>query len=240
MKNPMHTLKARNCLTNVFGTDLTIKHMHKSLSAFVIIIATLFLSACSTTPEIKPPANQQTQTPPASWPLHQSKLLATTDWQLSGKIGIATPTQSQSGYIDWTQNNDLFSIEIRGTLGFGGLDLEGNESLVTIKVDENNTRTLPTDIAMQRYLEWEFPINALKYWAKGIPTPDTPASQTLFSPEGYLVELHQHDWRIQLKNYEKHNGLVLPHKIIARGISSINKGYKISLVLSDWHVIDTP
>jgi outer membrane lipoprotein LolB len=195
------------------------------------------LAGCSSIEDTPPISNNVTTEAPAAWIEHQNTILTINNWKISGKVGVITPKQSQTGYIDWNQFNNSFDISIRGTLGFGGLDLFGNQSLVTIKVDENNQRTLPTEIALERYLDWEFPINSLKYWIKGIPTPEHPTNNQRFTPEGQLAQFIQQGWNIRLLNYEKHKhpnqqAVSLPHKIIAR-----HNGHKVSLVLSDWDLL---
>ena len=199
------------------------------------MVSLLILSGCSNIndlPETIDPSPQLSE--PEQWQSHLNNVEQIKHWKLSGKVGVVTPKQSQTGYIDWQQDTQSFNISIRGTLGFGGLDLFGNQSFVTIKVDENNQRTLPTDIALERYLDWEFPINSLKYWVKGIPAPEHPVDLRQFNNHGFLSRLNQQNWDIRLLNYEKHSSnsstpVFLPHKIIAR-----YNGHKVSLVLSDW------
>ncbi len=195
----------------------------------VAIFATFLLQGCTTIHDIPEQTETLSSATPNNWASHLKAVQQLNNWAISGKVGVVTPKQSQTGYIDWKQKEQTFDINIRGTLGFGGLDLSGDQSWVTIKVDENNQRTLPTDIALERYLDWEFPINSLKYWIKGIPAPDQPIKHQQFSNQGLLSRLDQQGWDIRLLNYEKHNQLSLPHKIIAR-----SNGYKVSLILSDW------
>jgi len=199
------------------------------------MVSLLILSGCSNIndlPETIDPSPQLSE--PEQWQSHLNNVEQIKHWKLSGKVGVVTPKQSQTGYIDWQQDIQSFNISIRGTLGFGGLDLFGDQSFVTIKVDENNQRTLPTDIALERYLDWEFPINSLKYWVKGIPAPEHPVDFRQFNNHGFLSRLNQQNWDIRLLNYEKHGSnsstpVFLPHKIIAR-----YNGHKVSLILSDW------
>lgn len=203
------------------------------LAGFILFIL-LIVSGCSNINELPEDTAPVSSQIPRAWQQHLQQVSQVENWALSGKVGVVTPNQSQTGYIDWQQNQQNFAINIRGTLGFGGLDLHGDQDLVTIKVDENNQRTLPTEIALERYLEWEFPINALKYWVKGIPDPNSPVTSQHFNASGQLARLNQQGWDIRLVNYEKHKTrentpIVLPHKIIAR-----YNGHKVSLVLSGW------
>ncbi|GLQ32468.1 lipoprotein insertase outer membrane protein LolB [Litoribrevibacter albus] len=198
------------------------------------LLIILGISGCTSIHELPEDSAETSTQTPAQWQQHLKQVSEVKHWTLSGKVGVITPNQSQTGYIDWQQDDYDFSINIRGTLGFGGLDLHGNQDLVTIHVDENNQRTLPTEIALERYLDWEFPINALKYWVKGIPDPNSPVTSQHFNPSGQLARLNQQGWDIRLVNYEKHKTkqntpIALPHKIIAR-----YNGHKVSLVLSDW------
>jgi len=212
-----------------------LKHSSMYKTLISALISLFILSGCSNINDLSEtldPAQQSLE--PDQWQSHLKNIEQIKHWKLSGKVGVVTPKQSQTGYIDWQQDIQSFNISIRGTLGFGGLDLFGDQSFVTIKVDENNQRTLPTDIALERYLDWEFPINSLKYWVKGIPAPEHPVDLRQFNNHGLLSRLNQQNWDIRLLNYEKHksessNPVFLPHKIIAR-----YNGHKVSLVLSDW------
>ncbi|GAA3922752.1 lipoprotein insertase outer membrane protein LolB [Litoribacillus peritrichatus] len=195
----------------------------------IVMIALLMLQGCSTLHDMPTQTEPLSTQTPSHWAQHLDAIQQLNDWKISGKVGVVTPKQSQTGYIDWQQQSAVFDINIRGTLGFGGLDLSGDQDWVTIKVDENNQRTLPTDIALERYLDWEFPINSLKFWIKGIPAPNQTVQSQQFNQHGLLSRLIQQGWDIRLLNYEKHNDVFLPHKIIAR-----SNGYKVSLVLSDW------
>jgi outer membrane lipoprotein LolB len=200
----------------------------------LLVAAVLAISGCTTLQDTPETTTHLTTQEPTQWQEHLNRVTQVEHWALSGKVGVVTPNQSQTGYIDWQQDQNSFAISIRGTLGFGGLDLTGDHEFVTIKVDENNQRTLPTEIALSRYLDWEFPINALKYWVKGIPDPNSPVTNLQFNANGQLARLKQQGWDIRLVNYEHHNTdlnqpVTLPHKIIAR-----YNGHKVSLVLSDW------
>lgn len=198
------------------------------------VITFVILSGCTTIDDTPATSVVTSTEEPQQWRNHLQNIQKIENWTLSGKVGVVTPKQSQTGYIDWQQDHQAFAISIRGTLGFGGLDLFGDQQFVTIKVDENNQRTLPTDIALERYLDWEFPINSLKYWVKGIPAPNAPVSNQHFNNQGQLARLQQQGWDIRLVNYEQHinsdqTAVFLPHKIIAR-----YNGHKVSLVLSNW------
>ncbi|MFC3153135.1 lipoprotein insertase outer membrane protein LolB [Litoribrevibacter euphylliae] len=198
------------------------------------LLLILGISGCTSIDDAPTTSSATFSEEPQHWQQHLQSISQLENWELSGKVGVVTPKQNQTGYIDWQQDHQAFSISIRGTLGFGGLDLFGDQQFVTIKVDENNQRTLPTDIALERYLNWEFPINSLKYWVKGIPDPNAPVSNQQFNGQGQLARLQQQGWDIRLINYERHadkdqTPVFLPHKIIAR-----YNGHKVSLVLSEW------
>ncbi len=177
-----------------------------------LIAGQILLSACSHQIES---TNTQVQ-PPPQWPRHHEQMLGISNWHIKGKIGYETAAESGSAWVDWRQRVNRFNLLLGGPFGAGTVQIFGDDNFVTLRqAKASDISAVSAKALARRLLGWELPIDELSYWIRGIPAPDTPASEQGFNQQNLLVNLHQHGWQLVFSNYRHTEAGVFPGKITA-------------------------
>lgn len=185
------------------------------------LIATL-LSGCSLLPE-------KAAAPSPSWPLHQADVAAMRHWEAYGKIGVRTAEDSLSATLDWQHNEPLYSIDIRGPLGQGSAKISSDGYYVTLEIPEEQPIAAGSAAELLEYrFGWQMPVEAVKFWIRGIPAPDTSFDATY--ADNKLATLEQHGWKIRYSDYVTISGQpTLPGKVIMT-----YEDLRITLLVAEW------
>lgn len=196
---------------------------------FIILLLSLYITACSTLPAPNAPLNH-----PLTWPARQTSLNQITSWKINGLISIRDNQQAQSANVTWTQNEQDYTISIFGPLGFGGLILEGKPGIVTLKEDNGRkfTATTPEELISETS-HWVLPVSDLHFWIRGLPAPDTP-NQLQFDRYHHLLSLNQQDWKISYQKYSGIQNTDLPSVIVMS-----RPPLTIKIVISEWKFTTT-
>lgn len=187
-----------------------------------VLLLTFAISGCSTTSQFEP-----FKASSLSWQERQTLLAKITDWELNGKIGIRTATESQSASLKWVQHDTLYQIDIRGPLGQGGASISGKPGDVIVDVSgEGQFRGPDPETILYSQLGWDLPISDIFWWIRGLPSPDKDYQHTL--EENVLKTLKQSGWDITFLRYNKLTP-ALPQKL-----RLTRNGLKITLVINQW------
>tara|TARA_R110002110_G_scaffold301156_1_gene515210 strand:+ start:175765 stop:176340 length:576 start_codon:yes stop_codon:yes gene_type:complete len=178
----------------------------------------------------------QTGTPLAdsNWPAHRSQIETLNDWILQGRLNIRQQASSDTVSINWQQADDRFTINLSGALGLGATLISGDANAIRLEranevpIIAGSLRELSRD-----YLGYEFPAQALYYWVRGIPTPDSQADISLNEAQ-LLATLNQTDsqgirWQLEYDRYSNVSGVNLPGRI-----RMTHPDYRLTLIIQDW------
>ena len=190
------------------------------ISALSLLIV---LSGCSALSVQQPVA-----VPTGSWAEYQLEMAAITDWELSGKIGIRTPDDSQSANLYWQQLDQQYAIEMTGPLGQGGARIVGQPGDVKISIaGEGDYQASSPEALMYDTLGWAVPVQQIQWWVRGLPSPDSPFQHQLSNNR--LSQLQQDGWQVNYLRYSQHDRYTLPGKIrLSRDTLSI------TLIIKEW------
>jgi outer membrane lipoprotein LolB len=185
---------------------------------FIIILA-VFLSACGTTPTgpITPPP---------------SSADAITKWETSGRVGIRTPDDAVSGNFNWQKSSTEFALKIVGPFGQGATKLNQSENgTITLAYEDKVITGRDSAQLLQQELGWEFPVNQVTYWIRGLASPIS-AAQISTDPDTKLPnEIAQDGWLISYSSFIKVDGLSLPKKM------QVSKPpFKVNLIINKWTI----
>ena len=185
----------------------------------LIIILAILLSACGTTP-IKP------TTPP---PSTQD---AITKWENSGRVGIRTPDDAISGNFNWQKSPSTFSLNIVGPFGQGATKLNQSENgTVTLSYEDNVVTGKDPAKLLQQELGWEFPVDQVTYWIRGLPSPNSAAQISTNSETKRPDQIKQDGWLITYSRFIDVDGLSLPKKM------QVSKPpFKVNLIINKWTI----
>jgi outer membrane lipoprotein LolB len=184
----------------------------------IISIATL-LGACSSTPSgpITPPP---------------TSVDAISKWETSGRVGIRTPKDAVSGNFNWQKNPASFSLNIVGPFGQGATKLnQEKDGLVTLAYEDTLVSGNNPAKLLQQELGWEFPVDQVNYWIRGLADPSTSAQITNDVKTDLPSTIEQDGWLITYTNYTDVEGLSLPQKMQVS-----NPPFRVNLIINQWTI----
>lgn len=188
------------------------------IRAFLLLCISFIISACSNTPKqtIIPPKNVE----------------SISQWQATGRVGIRTSQDAISGNFNWQHDPQGFSLVISGPFGQGTTKIsQGDDQLVTLEYkDIKDTGTDPQRL-LEKHFGWQFPVNQIAYWARGIAEPNSAAAFNYNVESQLLEEITQDGWQVSYKEYSQVQGLPLPRKLQA-----VKSPFRVNLIISDWTI----
>lgn len=162
----------------------------------------LALGACAPMTHREPPSEQ-------AWLARRAELTQLDHFLLQARI--ASGRVGWSGHLHWRQTEEYFDIRISGPLGAGAVQARGHLGEVTIRTPKETLVTQDPDAVLQETLGWSLPLQHLRYWAIGVPFPDTPAI-VRFDAQGRLLAMEQDGWRLEYSEYGLYQHYELPRR----------------------------
>ena len=185
-----------------------------SLVAVIILLST----ACSMQPQTVSSSSSD------NWQQHQQRIAQLQDWKLSGKLGFRAPQQGGSAALKWTQEKDNYQLFLSGPFGVGNAKIVGDDKTAEMLYGDTLYRQPPKQLAMQ-LTGLPLPVDALSWWARGLPSPTQPAATALTTgADGLAVGFDQAGWQLSFSRYRQTDGGLLPGKITG----SLNTGVNSS------------
>lgn len=181
----------------------------------------LALAGCSTAP----------RTPDAArdWEQAAAALVALQHWSLNGKIGFRAASGNGAATLDWTQDGDAWHLVLGGTLGMGRLLLDGTSGGVSWRDARGNAGTHDDpDALVEALWGWPLPVEALRYWVRGIPQPGVDVEDAARS-DGALTHFSQSGWKIEALERRDVDGLALPTRVRVTGHGAV-----LTLAIRHW------
>jgi outer membrane lipoprotein LolB len=195
----------------------------------------VLLTGCTRTPS-KPPIISQ------DWAKHETQIQSKNNWQAIGKLGVKVPNDGGSANLRWTQQSDIYQIDLNGPFGQGKLSIEGQPGKVTLTEAGESPRSAKTaEELITKTTGWNIPVTQLAYWVRGLPAPDLKITRFQPNTQGLLGELEQAGWKIVYGDYlsvaSVDNAIAMPARITAE-----YKDVKLTLVIREWNFnpLDTP
>lgn len=195
------------------------------LSAITLILTSVLLSACQSTPQLPDNIKQQ-----------QKALARLSSWQAEGKIAINMRGERQSASFDWQQQRNNYVIHLFGPFGQGATWLKRTSRSVTLENAETGTRRANTaEELMEQTLGWQVPVSNLQHWIRGLAAPTPKPSRLINDETGLIATLEQEGWLVDYVRYENHEGWALPGKLTAK-----RDGIEVTIVVKRWQLASAP
>lgn len=169
--------------------------------------------------------------PVDSWDTHRDRLTALDTWQISGRMAVRLPDDSNSARLRWHQQQDQFRIDLSGPFGQGRTVIRGQPGQVTLTQGSDE----PLEASSAEELIWQatgwlIPVDQLLYWVRGIPAPDSVPTRMTTNAAGLVAELEQSGWHLHYSNYTLIDDFWhLPQRIVASRDS-----IRLTLVIHEW------
>jgi outer membrane lipoprotein LolB len=196
------------------------------LRGLCLVIALLLLVGCA--------GQDRRDSTPLSWAEHRSSLELVSHWNAKGKLALRTSERAESATILWRQQGLNTELHLSGPIGLSATTIHSNGQKMDIRQgDELRTVDISTPDAIALNTGWDLPLQALPYWLKGIPAPDSSVQLLeLDSNNALLLHLQQDNWDIHYTAYEQFDGLTLPTRLqIERG------GTRVRMIIRSWQAL---
>jgi len=190
---------------------------------FTLTMLTLMLCACAG--HAPRPAPVVTD-----WERHRATLETLQSWQLEGKLGYRDSRDGGSAWLNWRQSERAFKLQLSGPFGTGATHILGDDHHAELQRGDEETLYAPSPAALTEQLfGWQWPVDELQYWIRGIPAPNTALDVSSYNANGTLATLTQSNWQLEFSSYRQVGDWILPGRI--RG----NSGeYRFTLVIKEW------
>lgn len=163
------------------------------------------------------------------WLRHQQQVAAQERWLMQGRVAIRYAEEGGQGLLHWRQQDESYDLRFYDALNRLQLHIEGNGNGVKLHARNGDVREASNaESLMQDYLGWAVPVDALRYWVRGLPEPSMEIRESQMS-NSRLTQLAQGDWQIQYQRYEEVEGIWLPDLLKINAPDLI-----IKLVVEKW------
>ncbi len=186
------------------------------------------MSGCATSPVPRTASLNE-----ATWQSRLDRLERIDEWVLAGRVAISNEEDSWTASLNWIQMADDYEIRVTAPLGQGSALLEGDAGGVKLHFSNGEVATdRNAGNLLYNRLGWRMPLEALRYWVLGMPSPEGLAQRQL-DDAGRMARLEQSDWRVRYKRYAPVLGadIDLPTKVFMA-----RDDWQVRLVVDDWQL----
>lgn len=223
--------------------------MIKAQRRLWILVVTLLLSACVTTP---PPEDLTRIESLARWETLRQDLASIDRWHLRGKMGVRTGPKGGSATLKWQYAPDHQEIELYGPFGGGRVIINVDADGAVLRDTKGRVihGATASEVLYER-LGWHVPFDHLADWARGLPGED--ATGIVIDGTGRLKRMVQDNWQVEYQAYEKADkslpGFALPSKLQVSALPGTMEIYsddgeylgdelRVKVVLKRWWEIE--
>ena len=201
----------------------------------IVLLCALSLFGCATHNQnmgSKPAATSAN--PQAAWAQRQQTFARMQQWRLQGRVGLQLRNDSWSFGLDWMQKaNNQYQMAINNPLtGSLMATVLQNGQNVTLKAADGKVyQDTDAERLLARQLRLNFPLKNMRYWARGIPSPDSPVEAVKLDAYGRPTRLQQAGWVIDYPAYKGNDANALPDKI---QLEKASEQVKAKVVAKQW------
>jgi len=184
------------------------------------------LAACSSAPtsSIAPPPSHAY----APFEYKQAELTKLVQWDVEGKLAVYANQKNNTGLLTWRQRSGYFNLLITGPLGSGQMHVEGTPGLAIATTSKGQVEAASVEELFEQELGWIFPMEELRYWARGIASPHSESNIT-YNAAGEAATIAQSGWQVEYHSYSNVTGLPMPKKVEITG-----PDVRLVLILKNW------
>jgi len=134
-------------------------------------------------------------------------------WQLTARIAIKTADDNLTASLNWQKNHKLFDFLVSGAFGVTYAHLIQEEDQATLEIPDTDLLTHSNaEFLLHQTLGWDFPLNELSYWVKGLPSGNSE-EQIHYDEQGKIKQIHMGLWKIDFSKHKHYQGYLLPKMI---------------------------
>lgn len=160
-------------------------------------------------------------------PHNTEKILAIDHWRLLGRLSVRNSHESWLTKLEW--KHDVVADNLTLSTSLGGVVARLIYSRRGIAMsDKNGDLKHISEEELQALLGYSPPLEHLRYWVRGLPSPEMQVLINVEQPTGIKI-FKQAGWDVKLERFNKFGDIALPSKI-----SLTKNTLKIKLVVDEW------
>lgn len=167
---------------------------------------------------------------PDDWAARRGLLQQQRDFALRGRVALAAADQGFAAGVRWVQRGAAAQIRLDGPLGMGAVTIETDGA--ALRVTTGRGERLDGEAArleLERQLGFALPLDALRYWVRGLPMPDVPATEWLEEGRPRLARLEQQGWTVEYLEYQP-----APAEHRPRRLAASATGARVRMLIESW------
>nr|CAA6828964.1 MAG: Outer-membrane lipoprotein LolB [uncultured Thiotrichaceae bacterium] len=172
--------------------------------------------------------------PEAVWQNRQRVFARMKEWSMNGRVGLQLRGQSWSFGMKWDEKvGGVTVMDITNPLtGAVMANIRETQSQVVLKAaDGKSYRDTNAERLLERQLKLKFPLNDMRYWARGLPSPDKAVEAVKLDSRGRPQQLQQDGWVVEYTAYKDQGGNALPTKM---RLEKASERAKAKVVAKQW------
>ncbi len=157
-----------------------------------------------------------TMTSEAAWQNRQRVFARMKAWSMKGRVGLQLRGQNWSFGMNWAEKAGGESVMdiINPLTGAVMANIRETGSQVVLKAaDGKSYRDTDAERLLQRQLKLRFPLNDMRYWARGIPAPNQPIEAIKLDAKGRPLKLQQGGWVVTYTAFKGNGTNAFPAKM---------------------------
>jgi outer membrane lipoprotein LolB len=165
---------------------------------------------------------------------NQEKLKLMSDWELTGKIAIITPSERKSAFLNWQQSNQVVDFRLTSLIGVSLLKLTYDGAVARLEANGEEYEGASTEALVYRTTGWILPVDNLPRWIKGFISEQ----DHVILNDRDLPEIIQPvcatcaGWEITYSQYEYVQGVWLPFLV---EVNNPIKQTQLKFKVRRWH-----
>ncbi|MDD2702031.1 MAG: lipoprotein insertase outer membrane protein LolB [Sideroxydans sp.] len=179
----------------------------------LIVLLSLLLSACATTPVI-------VQRPAA----------ADAPFTINGRIAMIQPDRRDSAGLRWTHDAASDEVLLLSPLGQAVARITADAQGVMLEADGEKHMAPDAESLTQQLLGWQLPLSGLRYWVAALPAPNEEFSSEQ-DAQGRMSVLYQQGWTIHYTRYAGEARDALPLRL-----SLQRAGMEVRVLIDEWEM----
>ena len=202
------------------------------------VCCVLSLAGCATQTKAPTTSNSGTPAvapsdPQTAWQQRQARFASMSSWRLQGKVGLQFRDQSASFGLSWLQQGkDQYEMNIKNPItGSVMAYLNGTATDVTLQANGKTYRDASAERLLQGQMGVSLPVSGMKYWVRGIPSPEVPVENVVLDNVGRPQTLQQSGWLVEYNGWQGDGFLALPDKI---SLSRAVENTKVKVIAKEW------
>ncbi len=137
-------------------------------------------------------------------------------WEAEGKAAVRTQKRGGNLYFTWTQTGEAYRIIVRGPLGLGRAELNGQPGEVRLQADNLKQEVSASSLEdlLEMTTQRRAPVSHALHWIKA--EPGSPRALVERGPDGKLTRIREDGWTIDYLEWSE-EAPNLPRKLVLEG-----------------------